>query len=186
MRTSEKNYFKFTAALVLGLLFRLIPLRAPNVEPIMATVMPMAKAYGAAAGFSFAVLSVLLYDLLTRTVGMHTLFVAGAYGFVGLASFYYFQKSKADKWGYVRFAVLGTLFFDALTGLTVGPIFFHESFGVALVGQIPFTALHLFGNTVFAYLLSPHIYSLLIKKKERKKVVLLNQTCPVINSPNGI
>jgi len=47
-----------------------------------------------------------------------------------------------NKWGYVRFAIIGTLFFDAVTGLLIGPLFFHQSFLSTLIGQIPFTALH--------------------------------------------
>ena len=42
----------------------------------------------------------------------------------------------------------------------------------ALVGQIPFTALHIVGNTLFASLLSPAIELWLIdsKEKENEKV----------------
>src|SRR3989344_7393838 len=135
MNTSKRNYFKlaskFSLALVLCLLARLIPFRAPNVEPILATTMPFGKAYGALVGFSFAVLSILLYDVVTHTLGMQTFFTAGAYGVLGLWSANYFKnfkKHKDNKWIYARFAIWGTLFFDAVTGLTVGPIFFHQSF----------------------------------------------------------
>ena len=41
----EKNYLKFFIALIFCLLIRLIPFRAPNVEPILATMMPFSKAY---------------------------------------------------------------------------------------------------------------------------------------------
>jgi len=174
MDTNKKNYFKFTLALVLCLLVRMIPLRAPNVEPILATTMPMSRAYGAFAGFSFALLSILLYDTLTGTLGVHTFFTAGAYGVVGLWAAYYFKKNKANRWGYVRFAVIGTLFFDAATGLTIGPIFFHQSFLVSLIGQIPFTALHLLGNIAFALVLSPAIYKILIRKKQKKSAPIIN------------
>jgi len=176
MDASEKNYFKFTLkfflALVLCLLVRLIPFRAPNVEPILATTMPMSRAYGALVGFSFALLSILLYDILTHTLGVQTFFTAGAYGILGLWSASYFSAKGGsasggnnNKWGYVRFAIIGTLFFDAVTGLLIGPLFFHQSFLSTLIGQIPFTALHLLGNTIFAFILSPAIYDFLIKKK---------------------
>ena len=171
MKTNT-NYFKFSfkffLGLVLCLLVRLIPFRAPNIEPILATTMPFSKAYGAFVGFSFAVLSILFYDVLTGTLGLQTFFTTLAYGILGLWSAYYFEKHKADKWGYVRFAIFGTLFFDALTGLTVGPIFFHQSFFGSLIGQIPFTLFHLLGNITFAFILSPAIYNLLIKKRKKK------------------
>ena len=174
MQTNEKNYFKFSLALLLCLLARLIPFRAPNVEPILATTMPIGRAYGALAGFSFAALSILFYDVVTGTLGVQTFFTVLAYGALGLWSASYFKKHKASALGYVRFAIVGTLFYDALTGLTVGPLVFHESFLGALVGQIPFTLLHLAGNIAFAFLLSPVIDHFLIRKKEKEKLSPIN------------
>jgi|SRR3989344_7264207 len=171
MSANKKNYFKFSLALTLCLLVRLIPLRTPNVEPILATLMPISRAYGAFVGFSFAVLSILLYDVITGTLGVQTFFTVLAYGILGLWSASYFKKTKensANKWGYVRFAIIGTLLYDALTGLTIGPIFFHQSFFGSLVGQIPFTLLHLLGNIAFAFILSPAIYNFMIKKRRKK------------------
>ena len=142
--------------------------------------MPTSKAYGALPGFSFAALSILLYDLATHTLGTHTFFTALAYGLVGLAAFYYFAKKERNKWGYVRFAIYGTLFFDALTGLTIGPIFFHQSFVASLIGQIPFTAFHLLGNIVFALILSPAIYNFLIRKRKKESVSAINILNPKV------
>lgn len=172
MGTDKKKYFKIFTGIAACLFVRLIPFRAPNIEPIFATTMPFSRAYGALTGFSFAVLSILLYDALTMTLGMQTFFTAGAYGIIGLWSASYFKKHKpahcggGDGWVYARFAIIGTLFFDASTGLTVGPIFFHQSFFTSLVGQIPFTALHLLGNVAFAFVLSPAIYNVLVRKKK--------------------
>ncbi|MEK7539324.1 MAG: hypothetical protein AAB595_01650 [Patescibacteria group bacterium] len=174
METSKKNYFKFSLALVLCLLVRLIPFRVPNIEPILAITMPLSRAYGALLGFSFAVLSILFYDLTTGTLGMQTFFTAPAYGIIGWWSASYFKKHKGKRGEYVRFAIIGTLFFDALTGLTVGPLFFQQSFLGTLIGQIPFTALHLTGNIIFAYILSPVIYEILIKKKKKESTISIN------------
>lgn len=162
---NTKNWFKFAIGFVGCLLIRLIPFRLPNIEPIMATNMPFSKAYGAYAGFFFAFFSIVLYDIITNTLGMWTLFTATAYGVIGLFAFFYFDKKQPSAWGYAGFAVLGTLFFDAVTGLSVGPLFFHQTFFNALVGQIPFTALHLVGNTTLAFVFSPMIYNFAIKKK---------------------
>lgn len=185
MDTNKKNYKKswwnFFLALILCLLARLIPLRAPNIEPILATMMPFSRASGAFVGFSFAVLSILLYDVLSGTLGMQTFFTAGAYGILGVWAVSYFKKRKGNRMDYVNFAIIGTLFYDISTGLTVGPLLFHQSFTSALVGQIPFTALHLFGNIVFASILSPAIYNFLIKERKRK---LENEYVPLINTLN--
>jgi energy-coupling factor transport system substrate-specific component len=182
MNITPKNYFKFSfkffLGLVLCLLVRLIPFRVPNVEPILATTMPFSKAYGAFAGFSFAVLSILLFDLITHTLGIQTFFTVLAYGALGWWSASYFRKREASASNFVRFAIIGTLFFDALTGLTIGPLLFHQSFLGSLALQIPFTVLHLIGNTTFAILLSPAIYKFLIKKKKEKIVPLINTLNP--------
>src|SRR3989344_5419223 len=97
MDTGKKNYFKFSLILALCLLARLVPFRAPNIEPILAATMPFSKAYGALAGFSFAILSILLYDTLTGTLGVYTFFTAGAYGMLGLWAAHYFKKNKKEK-----------------------------------------------------------------------------------------
>lgn len=182
MNTDKKNYFKnllkFFLGLFLCLFVRLIPVRVPNIEPILATLMPFSRAYGALAGFSFAVLSILLYDVITHTLGAQTFFVVLSYGVLGLWSASYFKKNKGSTLDYVRFAIIGTLFFDAMTGLTVGPIIFHQSFVQALVGQIPFTALHLLGNITFALVLSPAIYHFLIRKKKKEGPSFINTFNP--------
>ena len=73
---------------------------------------------------------------------------------------------------------MGTLFYDAVTGLTIGPLFFHQSFIVSLVGQIPFTVLHLLGNVSFAIVLSPMIERWLVKEDSvsvmREEVVMVS------------
>lgn len=166
--TNKKNYFKILLVFILCLLARLIPFRAPNIEPILASVMPISRISGALTAFSFAVLSILFYDLATGTLGKQTFFTVLAYGIVGLWSANYFKVRESNSLNYVRFAIMGTLVFDALTGLTVGPIFFHQSFINTFVGQIPFTALHLFGNIIFALTLSPAIYNFMIKKRKRE------------------
>jgi len=184
MNIDKKNNFEISLKFFLALLFclfvRLIPFRAPNIEPILATTMPFSRAYGALVGSVFAVLSILLYDLITHTLGIQTLFTVFAYGILGFWSAYYFKNKKNKISDYVRFAIVGTLFFDIVTGLTVGPIIFHQPFFVSLVGQIPFTLLHLLGNITFAAILSPGLYNFLVKKKKRENSELINILNPKI------
>lgn len=165
MATNRKNYLKFTIAVVACLFARLIPFRMPNVEPLLATLMPFSKAYGAFFSLFFIVLSILFYDVITNTLGVQTFFILFAYVVVSLWSTQYFKNREANISNFVKFSIMGTLFFDAMTGLTVGPLFFHQSFFGSLIGQIPFTIYHLLGNIIFASILSPAIYSLLVKKK---------------------
>jgi uncharacterized membrane protein len=166
MEISKKNWLKFGIGFIFCLLIRLIPFRPPNIEPILATQMPFSKAYGAYVGFLFSFFSIVFYDLVTNTLGVWTLITASTYGVLGFASYFYFQKFKANMFGYASFAVIGTLLFDVITGLSVGPLFFHQSFQGALWGQIPFTLWHLLGNVSFALILSPAIYNFVIDNKK--------------------
>ncbi len=177
-KTYKKDWFKFSIGLFVCLVVRLIPFRAPNVEPILTASMPFSKAYGAIAGFFFGVLSILMYDLMTSTIGTWTILTSLSYGFIGVASHYYFKNRQGTRSQFVGFAVLATLFFDATTGLLTGPIFFDQPFMVALVGQIPFTALHLAGNITFAALLSPWIYHFLVRKRVEQPVKFINNLHP--------
>jgi uncharacterized membrane protein len=167
-----KNWVKYTIAFLGVLLIRLIPFRTPNIEPIMAVIMPFGKAFGGTMAFIFGFLSIALFDSITSGFGIWTLVTALAYGFLGLGSWYFFKNRPGWK-NYALYAVIATIFYDAITGLTIGPLFFHQSFTVSLVGQIPFTFLHLLGNVSFAIVLSPVIEKWLVK--EEKKVVSLER-----------
>lgn len=165
--TNKKNWLKLFVGFFVCTFVRLIPFRPPNIEPILATQMPFAKHYGPYVGFSFAFFSIIFFDLITGHVGIWSLITALAYGALGFMAYTFFkQKKEPTRMDYVRFAIFGTLFFDIMTGLTVGPIFFNQNFTSALSGQIPFTLWHLLGNISFAYLLSPAIYNLLITKRK--------------------
>lgn len=167
---------KFFNALILifsSIAIRLIPFRAPNLEPILAMQMPFAKKYGKVFGFLFGALSILFFDLFTNTLGLWSGITALSYGLLGVFSVIFFQKFKANRKNYVYFAILGTIFYDITTGLVIGPVFFGQSFSVALVGQIPFTILHLLGNISFAFFLSPLVERALIKMEsfEAKNII---------------
>ena len=161
-----KNWFKFVLGFVACLLIRLIPFRPPNIEPIMATVMPFSRAYGKGTGFLFAFGGMVLFDLLVGKVGVWTFITAIAYGLVGLGAAVYFKNKKNTGWNYAKYAIISTILFDAVTGFTIGPIFFGQSFVAAVIGQIPFTALHLLGNVSFALILSPALYTFVIQNKK--------------------
>lgn len=149
-----------------GLLFRFLPFRPPNVELILASAMPIAKVYGKTAGFLFGALSILVFDLLTGTLGPWSLVTAPAYGVLGLIAGWYF-RNRSGRRHYVYFAIVGTLFYDAITGLTIGPLFFSQPFLSALLGQIPFTLMHLLGNTAFAFVWSPFLVRWLLPRESR-------------------
>ena len=151
-----KKWLKYIIAFLTVLIVRLMPFRAPNLEPIMAVQMPMGKRFGAVMSFAFGALSIAIYDAITSGWGVWTLVTALLYGLIGFGAYFYFKNRSGWK-NYASYAIIATIVYDALTGLTIGPLFFHQSFMVSLVGQIPFTLLHLLGNVSFAIVLSPVI-----------------------------
>jgi uncharacterized membrane protein len=146
---------KFFIIFIGCMLFRLIPLRAPNLEPIMASVMPMSRKYGLFFSFIFSFLSIFLYDLMTN-FGSWTWIVSITYGLVGVGSYFYFNKFKNSILNFVIFSFFATIIFDLITGVFVAP-FFGQNIINAFMLQIPFTLLHLAGNIGFAVTLSPII-----------------------------
>jgi len=166
MQTENKNYLKYVLIFIFGLFIRFIPFRPPNIEPVLTIVMPFSKKYGNYASGLFALLSIVIFDLLTSGVGIWTVVTSLVYSIIGYFSSYYFRNRESNKINYLKFAFLGTIIFDIITGLLIGPLFFNQPFMNALIGQIPFTILHLLGNMSFAYLLSPLIYRYIINNKK--------------------
>lgn len=136
----------------------------------MAVQMPFSKKFGIWSVFLFGFSSIFIYDILTMKFGVWTIITAFAYGFVGVGASLYFRNKNGAR-GYVVYSIIGTIAYDAFTGLTIGPMFFGQSFMVSLIGQIPFTLIHLLGNISFAILLSPLIEKWTIKESVVQKSV---------------
>lgn len=135
--------------------FFLLPFRAPNVEPILSVLMPVGTRMGMLASVAFAVSSIVVYDAFTAGWGSWTLAAALAYALVAILAALYFRVAPSTRAHFVGFSIGATLLYDALTGLTVGPLIFGQPFAAALYGQIPFTLMHLAGAVLFAAVVSP-------------------------------
>lgn len=146
---------KFVIGFVLCFAIRLLPFRPPNIEPVFATTMPFARRLGAWSGALFGFLSIVLFDMATGKVGMWTWITAVAYAAVGAGAYAFLRNKKSSAMAYVSYAVIGTVLYDAATGLSVGPLFYDQPFMEALTGQIPYTINHLIGNVILAIVLSP-------------------------------
>ncbi len=157
---------KFVLGWLAVFLFRLIPFRPPNVEPMLATVMPFSKRYGVWGGFAFGFFGIVLYDAITSGWGVWTAVTALAYGALGIGAHVYFKQREATTGNFLRFGIVSTLVYDTVTGLSVGPLVFHQSLMTALVGQIPFTLMHLLGTVVFSVLLSPVLYHWVVENEK--------------------
>jgi len=161
----KNGWIKFLIGWIVVFGIRFIPFRMPNIEPLTATQMPFAKKFGWLGGFVFGFLSIFIFDIATSGVGTWTWVTAGVYGFLGVGAAMFFKNRESTPGNYLKFGVLATILYDAVTGLSIGPLFWGQSFVEALMGQIPFTAYHLIGNIVFSLVVSPLMYRWVIENK---------------------
>src|SRR3989344_2185851 len=155
---------KFIIGWTAVFLFRLIPFRPPNFEPMLSVVMPFSKRYGVTGSFLFGFLGIVLYDAVTSGWGNWTWVTAICYGLLGVGAHYFFTNREASVKNFLIFGIPSTVVYDTVTML-IGPIFSGQSLAVAFVGQIPFTLMHVLGTTVFATLLSPALYRWVVQNE---------------------
>ena len=131
---------KYFAGFIGTLIFRLFsPLFGLwNISPLMATELAGAKTYGPWRS-----------GMNRRMIG---------HGAVGVFGAYFLINKTAGAGNFVVASIIGTLFFDFVTGILMGPLMFGQPWGEALFGQIPFTLRHLLGNIFFAVALALWFY----------------------------
>lgn len=147
----------------------------PNNDPIMAVMLPCAKR-GRAAAFAFPMVAMVLFDILSRKVGIWTAVTAGTYGLLGLGfSFVYSALGKRGRRiGPATFlvsGVVGVLVFDFVTGPILSSAMFRMSFAQAFVGQIPFTVKHLASVSAYTLVVSPAL-DWLLRQVERGEAAI--------------
>lgn len=170
------GWLKYAIGWLAVFLIRLIPFRPPNFEPMLAVAMPFGKRYGVVGSFLFSFLGIALFDAVTSGIGVWTWLTAVTYGVVGLGAHYYFKNREASVVNFLVYGVVGTLFFDAVTGLSVGPLFYGQSFVSALTRQIPFTLMHLLGTAIFSVTVSPALYRWVLRNDTLEIPALLTHT----------
>ena len=166
---------KFVIGWAAVFLFRLIPFRPPNFEPMLATVMPFSKRYGIVGSFLFGFLGIVLYDAITSGWGTWTAITAVCYGLLGVAAHLFFKNRDASVKNFLLFGIPATVAYDAVT-MMIGPLFMQQPLMAALIGQISFTLMHLTGTTVFSVLLSPALYRWVIENERFEFSFLRNPT----------
>lgn len=151
---------KYIAGFIGTLIFRLLSpfLGLWNVSPLMATELAGSKAYGPWVGGLYGAMSIALLDIIVGKVGSWTIVTALTYGAVGVWGAYFFKNRSASARNFVLASVAGTLFFDLITGVLMGPLLYGQPWIAAIVGQIPFTLRHLVGNVFFASVLASWFY----------------------------
>jgi len=175
-KTHAADWLIFCAGWAICFVIRLLPWRPPNIEPVTATLLPFGKNYGYAGGLLFGFLSMFLFDVVTSGIGTWTFITGITYGVIGMASHAWFRNRRGTMLQYAVFAAVATLFYDAVTGVILGPVLFDMPLKDAFLGQIPFTINHLIGNIVLGATLSPIIDRWLIRNpKLHPPVVLINK-----------
>ena len=129
-----------------------------NVSPLMSTEIAGSKAYGPWVGGLYGALSIVLLDIIVGRAGTWTIVTGLTYGAVGVWAAYFMKSRSASARNFVLASIVGTLFFDLITGVLMGPIFYSQPWMSAIVGQIPFTLRHLVGNVAFASMFAPWFY----------------------------
>jgi len=159
-----ENSVRFFFGLITCILLRLVQ-PFPNVEPIMATMMPFAGKFGKVSGFLFASVSLVSFDFISGRLGMWTVYTGIAYGLVGIAASVFLGGIRnVSRRHFVAFAFFGTIFYDAVTAFFFG-LQFHQPLLMTAVAQVPFTLYHLAGNLVFAAAVSPLIQKHIVENK---------------------
>lgn len=96
----------------------------------------------------------ILFDFMTLKVGVWTIGTALVYGLIASIFSMYLSKLKKVSLGrYGVMSVVGILAFDFLTGPVMSSYMFRIPFEIALLGQIPFTLLHLASGVTLTLLL---------------------------------
>lgn len=173
------GWVKYVLGWAVVFLVRLLPFRPANFEPMLATVMPFSKRYGLVGSFLFGFLGIALFDAVTSGIGMWTVITALAYGLLGVGSHFYFKNRPANTFHFLAYGIMGTIAYDAVTGLSIGPLFYGQPFMEALVGQIPFTLSHLLGTIIFSVVISPALYRWVIKNDTLEVPALLDRASNV-------
>ena len=163
------------SAAAFGVLFKAMG-APPNVEALMAFIMPAAMVLGPFYGFTNALLTRAVYDAYQGWAGWWTVLTSLSYGLVGLAAGYVMRYKKA--WNRVELAGLAavlTLFYDVITMLAFG-VPFGIPLAALVAGQVPFTINHVVGNVLLCFAFAPLLLKALsgyvgVKVESRQPVV---------------
>jgi hypothetical protein len=126
--------------------------------------------------------AMVLFDILSRKVGIWTAVTAGTYGLLGLGfSFAYSALGKRGRTiGTATFlvsGVVGVLVFDFITGPILSSAMFRMSFAQALIGQIPFTLKHLVSVSAYTVVVSP-VLDWTLRQVERGEAAIERRLAP--------
>jgi len=148
----------------------------PNNDPIMGCMLPFSKQGRWWQGALFALITMVSFDFITMKVGLWTVVTAGTYAGLGLLfHFAYKRIGKVKLKHYLGSGIIGVLIFDFVTGVLFGPAMFGMNFAQALIGQIPFTVMHLLTVTGFVLIITPVLDRAVISNPSLDDSAVLNK-----------
>lgn len=130
------------------LMMQILLLPFANFEPISTMHMTIGSHCGIFASSIFLALSIFSFNWLNGILGCWTIAAIAMHLVAQRLTILLMHKPNNKFSAYVSNIILYTIIFDALTGLTVGPLFYNQPFLQAVLGQIPFTAKHILGNLI--------------------------------------
>lgn len=149
------KFLKYLISIIFCNAFRLLRF-IPNNDPIMGCMLPFSRQDKWWQGALFAFITMISFDLMTSGIGIWTLATAGTYAGLGLGFHLAYKRiGKVKLKHYLGSGIIGVLVFDFVTGVLLGPTMFGMNYMQALIGQIPFTIVHLLTVTAFILILTP-------------------------------
>ncbi|MFH1392053.1 MAG: hypothetical protein ABIH20_07105 [Candidatus Diapherotrites archaeon] len=140
----------------------------PNSDPLMGFILPAAKtSWWKAPLFAFA--SILIFDIFTSGIGLWTWVTSVTYAFVALGFHFFLKEKKSSLKLFISSGAIGVLIFDFITGPIMSSFLFKQSFLITLLGQIPFTVMHLI-SVVFGIVIISPFYDAEIMKEVSQMV----------------
>ena len=115
-----------------------------------------------AGAIAYSLVDVVPWLMGYPTLGIWTAVGALTWGLVGFL--FTLQKPNGSPLTFGKLGIAGTLVFDAITGPVASTFIWSMPFMDSLVGQIPFTAKHLFGIAAVSLILAPLIFPVINKR----------------------
>lgn len=150
------NFARLVLSMVIANAIRLLRV-IPNNDPIMSMALPFSRRSSVWTSFAFPFITMASFDFVTGYVGAWTVVTSLTYGILGVIFHYALKdRKRVGIKRYLGYGVFGVLVFDFVTGVIATPFLYPPiGFWQALIGQIPFTAMHLLTTSAFILVVTP-------------------------------
>lgn len=150
-----RKSLRYLGSLIFCNVYRLLRI-FPNNDPILGCALPFARRDKWWQAALFPIIAMVSFDLLTMRMGVWTIGTSLTYGLIGLVFYKYFKgKKKVGLKTYAKGSIAGVLLFDAITGPVMSSFLFGVPFMVSVIGQIPFTLMHLVSGVCLTLAFAP-------------------------------